>query len=39
MKVLGINLSHNASFSIVEKGHLLFSLEQERISKRKKILK
>jgi carbamoyltransferase len=36
MKVLGINLSHNASFSIVEKGHLLFSLEQERISKKKK---
>ena len=36
MKVLGINLSHNASFSIVEKGNLLLSIEQERVSRRKR---
>ncbi len=36
MKVLSINLSHNASFSIVENGNLLFSIEQERVSKIKK---
>jgi len=36
MKVLGINLSHNASISVVENGELLLSLEQERVSKRKK---
>jgi len=36
MKVLGINLSHNASFSIVENGELVFSLEQERVSRKKR---
>ena len=36
MRVLGINLSHNASIAIVENGQLLLSLEEERLSKRKK---
>ena len=36
MKVLGINLSHNASFSIVENGELILSLEQERVSRQKR---
>ena len=36
MKVLAINLSHNASFSIVEKGKLVLSIEQERVSKVKR---
>tara|TARA_R110000822_G_scaffold88654_1_gene205300 strand:+ start:5725 stop:7311 length:1587 start_codon:yes stop_codon:yes gene_type:complete len=36
MKVLGVNLSHNASIAIVEDGKLLMSLEQERLSKIKK---
>lgn len=39
MKVLGINLSHNASFSIVENGELILSLEQERVSRQKEIIK
>jgi len=36
MKVLGVNLSHNASIAIVENGKLLMSLEEERLSKIKK---
>ena len=36
MKVLGVNLSHNASIAIVEDGKLLMSLEEERLSKLKK---
>ena len=36
MKVLGVNLSHNASIAIVEDGKLLMSLEEERLSKFKK---
>ena len=36
MKVLAINLSHNASFSIVENGKLVLSIEQERVSKVKR---
>ena len=36
MKVLGVNLSHNASIAVVEDGKLLMSLEQERLSKIKK---
>ena len=36
MRVLGVNLSHNASIAIVEDGKLLMSLEEERLSKFKK---
>jgi len=36
MKVLGVNLSHNASIAIVEDGKLLMSIEEERLSKFKK---
>tara|TARA_R100000322_G_scaffold53658_1_gene33286 strand:- start:1766 stop:3322 length:1557 start_codon:yes stop_codon:yes gene_type:complete len=36
MKVLGVNLSHNASIAIVENGKLLMSLEEERLSRIKK---
>ena len=36
MKVLGLNLSHNASCAIVENAELIFSIEEERLSKKKK---
>jgi carbamoyltransferase len=36
MKVLGLNLSHNASCAIVENAELIFSIEEERLSKNKK---
>jgi carbamoyltransferase len=36
MKVLGLNLSHNASCAIIENGKLIFFIEEERLSKIKK---
>jgi len=35
MKVLGLNLSHNASCAVVEDGELIFALENDRLSRKK----
>jgi carbamoyltransferase len=35
MKILGLNLSHNASCALVEDGELIFSLENDRLSRKK----
>ena len=35
MKILALNLSHNASCAIIENGKLIFSIEEGRLSKRK----
>ena len=36
MKVLALNLSHNASCAVIENGEIIFSIEEERLSKIKK---
>jgi carbamoyltransferase len=36
MKVLSLNLSHNASCTVIEDGDIILSVEEERLSKRKK---
>ena len=35
MKVLGLNLSHNASCAVVEDDKLIFALENDRLSRKK----
>jgi len=36
MKILSLNLSHNASCTIIENGEISFFVEEERLSKLKK---
>jgi len=36
MKILALNLSHNASCAVIENGEIIFSIEEERLSKVKR---